>query len=265
MAVAVCRGGREAVEEHRGAQDTCVRLAWDVSFSPLIRIEGVVERDVCDPINPRREGVHQHVVSGQDLGEGFVVAHDVVDELERLARDRVVRVLAGCFDLCFALAAQLVLVIPTRLREDVPVEEADRVRAAEVTIGQEHVVEHLAEAIVKDLLLGEVVDDLVQSVDAFFVDERDLLVGREPAAEVECCLTQRLLFIEHRRVGEVGVDRERVFTLDRVVEADEHLLDRLELFRVCGQQRAALVLELAEWLLEQHGLPVRFVARGALK
>ena len=57
----------------------------ELGRAKFMRVEGVVEVDVCDPKGLGRVRVHHRVVRGDDLGKGTFVLDDVPNQLQRLS------------------------------------------------------------------------------------------------------------------------------------------------------------------------------------
>jgi hypothetical protein len=133
---------REAVEEHRAAENACMRDPRRSTFTILSWIEGVIPHDVVDPVNPRSEWVHREIIRGDDLMEGAVLSDDKSDVLERLTGEAAVRVILSS-PIRLVSWSILSFEMPASLREALGVEEVDGVIAPHIFVGEEDVVPDL--------------------------------------------------------------------------------------------------------------------------
>ena len=135
-----------------------MRNAGNLDFSEAFRVFPDAERDVGKTNQGQlRVAIRHRVVSGQNLSEGTLGRDHVGDELEWLARERVVG------ELRLLLVARILPVEPTKVRPQLLVEQLDRVFAAEVFVGQEVVVVELDHPVVELLVAHHLCERCLES------------------------------------------------------------------------------------------------------
>ena len=147
-AVAIGGAGGVAVEKHQRAEDAGVGRAGQLQRAELGGVPLVREHAGVHAIALRGIAVEHHIVGREDLGHRLVVAHHVIDQLQRFAGHAVVGGVAQRHIIVGAVAHARV--VPARIGE--AAHQLDGGLAAvgrQIPIGQQPVVEDFREPVVE--------------------------------------------------------------------------------------------------------------------
>ena len=170
---------------------------------------------VEDAVAARRVGRDHDVVGRDDLGERPVVAHDVLDQLHRLAEQRLAVVVGELVAGLLALllvgdVAQIVLLSPVpRLAEMLVGEDAFSALPSKPT-REEDVVEPFAQPVVEGVFLHHRVEQRRQRLQPLLGDGGQFRRGRQPAGERQRDAAQQPAIVEH---GDAVEERRRVLVV----------------------------------------------------